>query len=89
MSDALGTIDLAPSLRTALEEQGGWKNAVTWKDGYGLMHVAVENGPSSHRQAMRALAERFADEWGPTWRPSLRRVAAESMVVEYVERVTL
>jgi hypothetical protein len=38
---------------------------------------------------MRALAERFADEWGPTWRPSLRRVAAESMVVEYVERVTL
>jgi hypothetical protein len=81
-------IELAPSLRTALEERGGWRNAVTWLDGFGVMHAAVENSPSSHRMAMRALTERFGDEWGPSWRPSLRRVAAESMVVEYVERVT-
>jgi hypothetical protein len=78
------SIELAPSLRTALEERGGWRNAVTWLDGFGVMHAAVEDCPGAWRMAQRALFERFGEDWG-AWRPSLRCVATDPGVREYVE----
>ena len=83
-----GTV-LAPSQQAALEERGGWKTVVTWKDGHGIMHAVVENAPSAWDQAQRALTERFADadQWGPGWRPRLRTVKKTAMLIEYREFV--
>lgn len=76
---------LAPSQRAAIEERGGWRTAVTWKDGFGRMRVCVENGPSSHAMARRALRARFGEEWSAGYVPSLRTVATTPLIREYQE----
>lgn len=81
-------IDITDERRNAIMA-GGWRNAVTWKDGYGNMRAAVKDGPNANRDAHAALRERFysSPDWPRGYTPHLRTVVVEDGIREYVEAI--
>lgn len=73
------------TLRTRLVTEGGWRNAVTWKDGYGRFCVVVKDGPNAWAHARRAIAERFGDEIPRGYALHLRTVEVIGGLREYIE----